>query len=827
MTAGVTQTVINRATGLTIDVSQSDHEDPAINSLLRAPEWQFAFDTTRRAQTPAGTPATKCSETVDNHGNSPPSTGTGTNTDYSKRTDAKMVRAEKVGTIHLEAHADGVSRPGSPIVWDGDVGFVWYDPAVHVGHMCILAITNDTRVTHLPNPSPSSSRDDIEGVTELVLDFPIRLGSDSAGTYQETESDLRELAQNSTLQTVNASVLNLKAVFNGHSMGNWHAGGIDFSKSPAVSGTKNVTGVFTTCPAVDDTPKKVWGKCLSDKGTVTRTIPFTFTIPTPAISAPAPGTLLNTNPVPLKGTSDPGATVQIYEGGVAVPNAKGVADGTGHWTAYTPLPDGNHTVTARVVDAGGASLDSNATSFTLDTTPPTPPSLTSPASGSYTDGTFVTFSGLTESNADVEVFEANLPIASAHASPGGGWSATATLVKGPHTVAVRATDVAGNVGALGFARSFNVTTARPVVTTPTDGGATNSTNVTFTGVAEPSAVVTLSEGSTKLGSTAAAPSGSWSLAVSLPEGDHTVSSIAMSGGFTSAPSVALVTVDLTPPAAAVITSPANGSEEKSVRVTVKGNSEPAARITLFDSGRLVGEGVTGPSGLWSIATTLSQGDHKIVAHLSDRAGNLGPDSAPIVFTVKDPLEIVTPREDSLHAAANVVSGNADPRSTEVKLFEGGVEIGHAAVSGGKWSLPLTFTSGIHSISVQALTAGVWGPLSKDTTFRVDADPPKVLIFKPAGYVGGIGIVLSSKIRGSGSDARPSDSRVASITLSYKNMITGVVVNRTPDECFRCPGADVRWSDRSHLAPGFYQVSVIGVDAVGNQSTDTAYLILPY
>ena len=75
------------------------------------------------------------------------------------------------------------------------------------------------------------------------------------------------------------------------------------------------------------------------------------------------------------GTAEPGSTVTIYSGGVAV--GSGVATGGVYQiTITTPLaPDGVFNITALATDAAGnASSVSGALSLTIDTTPPAAPS---------------------------------------------------------------------------------------------------------------------------------------------------------------------------------------------------------------------------------------------------------------------------------------------------------------------------------------------------------------------------------------------------------------------------------------------------------------------
>ncbi|HEX9696259.1 MAG TPA: hypothetical protein VGB64_08085, partial [Actinomycetota bacterium] len=225
--------LVNRPTDITLNLTQADHEDPPINVRLRVPgEWNFAFSTTRQAETAGGVPTSDCEAAIDNLHNSPDGTGNPPNTDFSKRTDAKFVRAEKIGRVHLEVHADGVTRPGAPATWDGDIAFISYNGVNQSAWLCALFISTDTRVISIPDPPPPDSDDDIEGITEIVGAFPVSRVTDGGTQYWETLVDaIDDLARDDTFQTLQVSVTQLRATFDKHSAGNWHpGGGLDFSR---------------------------------------------------------------------------------------------------------------------------------------------------------------------------------------------------------------------------------------------------------------------------------------------------------------------------------------------------------------------------------------------------------------------------------------------------------------------------------------------------------------------------------------------------------------------------------------------------------------------
>lgn len=817
LTGSISQTLVNRTTNFQLRMTQADHEDPPVVSRLRTPgDWQFAYAGTRQAEAPGGVPTTRCSDTIDGRRDSPEGTGTGTNLDFSKRTNARFARAEKIGRALLRVHADGISRPGAPIEWTGDIAFISYDALNQRATLCALFITTDTRVTQIPDPPGGG--DDIEGVTEIEGEFPVQRVTDGTGTYWETLIDLTDLIQDDTLQSLHVSVLELKSDFNGMSAGNWNPGAVAFSKAPAVSGPKAFQGLFKTCPANDP----AYGNCKSGRPDVTRTIPVTITLPAPAIASA--GGSFNTNPLAVSGSSDPGASVQVYDGGVAA-GSPATADGSGLWTASVPLTDGPHTLTARTVDAGGQSGLSNAINVSIDTTAPVPPIINTPVEGHDNNGTSVTYSGTAEPLSTVEVVDGGvLSIGTTVAQANGTWSFTAISPKGGRSIAARATDTLGNVGEFGPTREFLVRTATPIIVTPVQNGATNNPSVVVSGTSEPSAMILIYGPSGLLDSTGSDANGSWSKSISLLEGSYTITAQAWKdASFSNLSPVRSFDVDLTAPLAGAISSPTEGQEVRSISVPVSGTGEALASAAIYEGAARVGSASINAAGEWNAIVALADGEHTLAMQVIDRAGNVSPISQAVTFIVNDPLEITSPMSGSIHPGSITIAGSADPASSQVRVYEGFAEIGRASVANGRWSFPKTLPSGQHTLRARAVTAGVLGPFSDPVTFTTDATKPNVKIKKPSGYLL-FGRLIGDPLQGYADDKGPADSKVARVEVTYADFLTGDEVTKVV-ACASCPAASITWSDMPDLAPGIYDVTATAYDVVGNSASETITFVI--
>jgi large repetitive protein len=223
--------------------------------------------------------------------------------------------------------------------------------------------------------------------------------------------------------------------------------------------------------------------------TSSKTFQMTVNMPAPTTTAPANGARTANSTPDYAGTSQANLSVNVYVDGAQVGTTTSGAGGNWTFTQPTPLADGPHTVFARATDGGPESASSNTNTFTVDTTPPPAPVVTTPANGASTSNVTPTISGTAESGATVTVRIDGSDIGTAVAT-GGNWSLAAptALGDGNHTVSAFATDAAGNQGPLSGTNSFTVDLtppAAPTVSSPTEGQSLSANNaVTISGSTE-------------------------------------------------------------------------------------------------------------------------------------------------------------------------------------------------------------------------------------------------------------------------------------------------------------------------------------------------------
>ncbi|MDR2930800.1 MAG: Ig-like domain-containing protein, partial [Propionibacteriaceae bacterium] len=310
----------------------------------------------------------------------------------------------------------------------------------------------------------------------------------------------------------------------------------------------------------------------------------------PVITAPANGSSTkNTTPV-ITGVGEPGAKVQLsIDDGTPV---EVLVDPNGNWsyTPSTPLGEGPHALRATQTDPTGNTSSPTTSTFTVDTTVPTAPVITTPPDESTTTDSTPDIKGTGTPGDEITVRDrrdlGDEPIGKTVVQPDGTWSLTPTtpLPEGPQEVVATATDPAGNTSPEAN-NDFTVDSkapGAPTVTGPAPGAVTNDSTPEITGTGEPGNTVEVSVDGTPIGKATVRPDGTWSLTPTTPlaEGPHTVSATQSdpAGNKSPASTPTGFVVDTTAPSVPVISSPAPGSVTNDSTPTVTGRGEPGATV---------------------------------------------------------------------------------------------------------------------------------------------------------------------------------------------------------------------------------------------------------
>jgi hypothetical protein len=527
---------------------------------------------------------------------------------------------------------------------------------------------------------------------------------------------------------------------------------IDGSVVGTTTAAADGSWTFTPPTALPDGLHTVGATATDRAGNVSvpsATVSFTVDTTPPAapvITGPADGSTVGDNTPTVTGTAEPGAAIVVVLDGTTYTVTADATTGVWSIQVTTPLADGPYTVTATATDIAGNISPVASSGFTVDTTA-APPVITNPANGAVTNDPTPAITGTAEPGATVTVTIDGTVIATTTADGTGAWTVTpgSPLADGAHTVTATQTDPTGNTSGASSSVVFTVdtTAAAPVITGPASGALTNDPTPAITGTAEPGATVTVTIDGTVVGTTTADGTGAWTVTPGSPlaDGTHTVTATQTDPAGNTSPTSAGVTfnVDTTPPAAPVITAPADGTVTADPTPTVSGTAAPGSVVEVVVDGTVVGTTTAAPDGSWSLPLTdpLGDGPHTIEATATDRAGNTSPaaNTGIVVDTRVLPPVITGPADGSSTADHTpLISGTGEPGAT-VEVSVDGVVVGTATVGpGGNWSLPVTdpLASGQHTVSAtQTDVAGNTSSAATSTFTVTQAAPPAPVITSPA------------------------------------------------------------------------------------------------
>jgi|GEM_PF-6756362 len=470
------------------------------------------------------------------------------------------------------------------------------------------------------------------------------------------------------------------------------------------------------------------------------------------------------------GKTEAGASITLFDGEQVVGHA--VADGAGNWSiASERLSDGDHALHVTITDlAGNVSNASRDLYLLIDTQAPVAPAVpvldpvsdsgSSPGDG-ITSVTTPRLSGTVEAYATVNLYDGNQQVASVAADGNGVWHIdNVQLAEGPHSLAVTATDAAGNESAKSPVLALIIDTtaphapAMPDLADGSDSGTSHEDNITgitqpvITGHAEAGATVTLFDGAARIGSTLADANGVWQITPSqaLANGVHALTATAtdLAGNVSSASPALNVTIDttaaVTPTALALTTATDSGASQqdnitKLATPAVTGKAEAGAHITLFEGSVKLGTAVADGNGVWTVAldAPLSEGQHLLSATSSSLTGIESAPSAALLVTI-DTTAPLAPAAPALAAAGGNLTNDARPAlggvveaGATVTLYDGDQQIGSTVADGqGVWRITpaQALDDRAHSLTVTATdVAGNVSAASAALVLTVDTKAP--------------------------------------------------------------------------------------------------------
>ncbi|MDC9516270.1 retention module-containing protein, partial [Pseudoalteromonas sp. Angola-22] len=509
-------------------------------------------------------------------------------------------------------------------------------------------------------------------------------------------------------------------------------------------------------------------------------------------------------------------------------NLLAVTQEDGSWSAQVtePLPEGDFTVVAAVIDDAGNEAQASTVgnvdltvsiNFIIDTNDTTPT-----ISGTTQDVdagavVTVTFTGSDGATETVQVTT----------NADGSWSIEATdeLVEGQFTVVATVTDAAGNTASATEVGEIDLTDPAITINPITD---TNDTTPSVTGSVvdvpqgtEVTLLITDSDGNQQTITAITNADGSYSADIlnELSEGDFTVTASVSDEAGNSSTATVTGTIDLTAPTVTID----NIGDTNDTTPTISGSTQGLAAgsvvtVIVTDNAGAEQQFVTAINGdgTWSIDVpqTLAEGEFSVVANVSDSAGNSAQDSQTGSIDLTAPTISVNDFTDS-NDSTPVFSGtttDVEPGSlitVSVTDSNGDSQTLTAVVAeDGSWQVGATTAIAEGEFTITATATDAAGnEASATTTGVIDTAAPTVVI-DPVGDTNDTTPTIS------GSATGEPEGTVVTITVTDEAGNPQTITTEVQaDGTF---SVDVP----NELSEGEFTVEVSVTDNAGNETTAT-------
>src|SRR5205814_3110959 len=374
--------------------------------------------------------------------------------------------------------------------------------------------------------------------------------------------------------------------------------------------------------------------------------------------------------------------------------------------SYSGVTDGSHTFQVKATDTAGNTGTPASFTWTVDTVAPSASITTSPTNPSNSSAPSFSFSSEAGASFQCALDAAAFAACSSPKSYSG-------VADGSHTFQVKATDTAGNTGAVA-SYTWTIDTVAPTASisaSPTNPSNSSAASFSFTAEAGASFQCALD-------GAAFASCSSPKSYTGVADGSHTFQVKAIdTAGNTGAAASYTWTVDTTAPTASITANPTNPSNSSSPSFSF--SSEAGASFQCALDGAAFAA-CTSPKSYSGVA----DGSHTFQVKATDTAGNTGP-VASYTWTV-----------DTVAPTASITASPTNPSNSSAPSFSFSSEAGasfQCALDGAAFascSWPKSYSGvadGSHTFQVEATdTAGNTGAAAS-FTWTVDTVAPTASI----------------------------------------------------------------------------------------------------
>ena len=545
------------------------------------------------------------------------------------------------------------------------------------------------------------------------------------------------------------------------------------------------------------------------------------TPPTLTISSPREGQIYNTSTVSLNVTADETIDTWLY-------NINGTTNITfTSNTTLSSLPDRNYNVTVFANDSAG-NIGSAIVNFTIDTTPPSVPTIDVPANGeTLTTATTWVNGTISADSANVTVYVNGSITNDSVAVFGTTYNISNVPLgaDGSYEINVSAKDAFGNV---------NTTNATVTVTV---AGIVDNTAPTIT-IDLPQEGYNYTTSTVALNVSADESIDTWQYSIngttnvtftsnttlsSLPDGDHNVTVFANDSAGNIGSAIVNFTIDTTPPSVPTIDVPANGETLTTATTWVNGTiSADSANVTVYVNGSITNDSVAVFGTTYNISNVPlgADGSYEINVSAMDAAGNVNTTNATVTVTVDttppDVPTITVPADSStLTTAMTWVNGTISSDTANVTVYvNGSIKNNSVAVSSTTYNIsnvPLG-VDGDHEINVSVKDAvGNVNTTNASVTVNVDTTAPIISIVTPT--------ASSNVSKKGGQQMYVNFTYVEANPKNYTVLIRNAtaIINSATDTTTSSP-VNVSFTMNATAAEGRYNVTVTMWDNASHTNT---------
>ena len=373
----------------------------------------------------------------------------------------------------------------------------------------------------------------------------------------------------------------------------------------------------------------------------------------------------------ISGSMAQGATVSLTTSTRAVAGAVTYPTATTWKSVISGLAEGDNVITATARKTSG-SITTDSATITLDTTAPALV-VSALADGSHSASRMQNITGrVTDLHLDkVTVNGTVVPVSN------GLFSAAVELVNGVGSIAVKASDLAGNVTADTRAVSFDAKGPSLAISSPADGISTKTAVLSLKGTVAANCTVTVN------GAPAAVSGTGWNATVNLASGVNTllVSATDLAGNVVSLKRTVLL--DVARPELA-IGVPAQDTATNTASLAMTGTATAGSTVAYAVNGVSTPLSLAGDAYGFTVQFA-NEGVYAVTVTATDAAGNSSVTTRNVIYDKTLPALLINPVTTPAPVA---LSGSVDPHATVTAADKNGA-VGNVVASGGTWNLDLT------------------------------------------------------------------------------------------------------------------------------------------